>query len=84
MKLLIVHAVGFAMMTTICFMAISAIVLFMPFMIAFIFWDWSVLNFGWPLTFLWARLILTFSSGIGLWFTLSKEGRGAALEFMGE
>lgn len=76
MKTVYAHALAFGMMTGICFVAFSGLVLFLPFISAFILWDLTPVTFGWSTTLLWARLIFVVSALIGINFTFSKDGQG--------
>ncbi len=75
MKTFYANMIAFGMMTGVMFVGLSALLLFVPFLGAFITWSLSPLSFGWAITFLWMRGIFALSALIGIMFTCSKEGQ---------
>lgn len=84
MKTFYANMIAFGMMTGVCFTGLSALLLFVPFLGAFITWDLAPLSFGWATTFLWVRAIFALSSLIGIMFVCSKEGQGLVKDMMND
>ena len=81
MKLVIGHIFGFAVMFAVCFFALGTLMLFFPFVTAFVVWSWDPVSFGWEPTFMFARIISVFSALIAIAFTCSTSGQELAREF---
>ena len=75
MKLFMRHAIGFATMFIIAFVAICGIFAFIPLMVAFIAWDISFATFDWESIFAFIRINALVSFLMGLSYTFSKEGK---------
>jgi hypothetical protein len=78
MKMFYGHLFAFGMMTGICFVGISVIILLFRLVFAFIAWELTPLILGWAAVLLAIRFILVFSAIIGVWFACSEEGRSLA------
>lgn len=75
MKTLYANMFAFGMMTGLCMLGLSSLLLILPLLSAFIMWDLAPLSFGWSTTFGWLRVMFAFSAFMGIMFTSSKEGQ---------
>lgn len=75
------HLIGFAMMTTFCFVLFSCFALFVPFMGAFLTWSLAPITFDLSNMMFVARGLFMISAFVGIAFTVSKEGRELAADY---
>jgi len=78
------HLIGFVMMTGICFVALSCLALFVPFIGAFLTWSLAPITFDLSNMMFVARGLFLLSALIGVMFTSSKEGREFATDYAKE
>lgn len=81
MKLFLGYLLGFAIMTAICFVICSAIMLFIPALEAFLSWSLAPLTLNVSTMLFVARLMFIPSAIVGIAFATSKEGKAFAHEF---
>lgn len=71
---------AFVSMFAFIFVAMIGITFFVPFIAAFIFWDWNF-NVNWHLINFFLRINILFSTFMGIAFMTSKEGKAFANDF---